>query len=508
MTRAIMAIHTLDLGVFAKQAVFRLHLPNGPTQLRRRACLKKREFDEMKWTVAGAGALLCAAGVYALIDGSSIIQVERGWATFIAGAVLLGAGVIVIGIAALMGRIDRLTNLLRTAMTPAGAPWTNEPEAAGQHLPDIHDAPPPPREVAAAPPPALERLRAEEPAAPVFQTAPAFQAYPQREQAPPAFQASPPASQAPPQREQGPPAFQARPAFQAPPQREPVRQERPAALRDFQFVFPPSELSPAPPAAAEAPAAFEAPADVPPAQVSPLEKPAYGRPARMEWLRRGKTEAAPEPEPVPEEPAPVDEIHAEYVAASAPVLEASEPVIAIETQPEPEAEVVAEAQPEPVIEETPEPEAPEPEAPELRAAEQEAPEPEEPEQAPREQAPPERAPAPTLDPFTSDWLERALAGADEEDVPTVRLSRRTSVSTIQAVQSDEPAPEAAPSKHEAEPAAEAPTDAPVEIGRYRANDVAYVMFSDGSITAETPAGGSYRFNSLPELRAFIERGGV
>jgi hypothetical protein len=34
------------------------------------------------------------------------------------------------------------------------------------------------------------------------------------------------------------------------------------------------------------------------------------------------------------------------------------------------------------------------------------------------------------------------------------------------------------------------------------------MFSDGSITAETPAGQSYRFNSLPELRAFIERGGV
>jgi hypothetical protein len=48
-------------------------------------------------------------------------------------------------------------------------------------------------------------------------------------------------------------------------------------------------------------------------------------------------------------------------------------------------------------------------------------------------------------------------------------------------------------------------EAPVEIGRYSANDVAYIMFSDGSITAET-ATGTYRFNSLIELKDFIERG--
>src|SRR3954452_878476 len=113
-----MAMRTLDLGVFAKWPSFRLHLPNGPRRLRRKTAKKKRESDEMKWTVAGAGALLCAAGFYALISGSSIIQVERVWATFIAGAVLLGAGVIVFGIAALMGRIDRLTDLLYEAMTP------------------------------------------------------------------------------------------------------------------------------------------------------------------------------------------------------------------------------------------------------------------------------------------------------------------------------------------------------------------------------------------------------
>ena len=62
----------------------------------------------MKWTVAGAGVLLCVAGAYALLTGSSIILVERGWATFIAGAVFLGAGVVVLGMAVLIGRIEQL----------------------------------------------------------------------------------------------------------------------------------------------------------------------------------------------------------------------------------------------------------------------------------------------------------------------------------------------------------------------------------------------------------------
>ena len=62
----------------------------------------------------------------------------------------------------------------------------------------------------------------------------------------------------------------------------------------------------------------------------------------------------------------------------------------------------------------------------------------------------------------------------------------------------------------AEPAAEpqqetTSAEAPVEIGRYSANDVAYIMYSDGSITAET-ANGTFRFHSLIELKDFIERG--
>jgi hypothetical protein len=433
-----MAMRTLDLGVFAKQALFRLHLPNGPKRLRRKIAKKKREFDEMKWTVAGAGALLCAAGVYALISGSSIIQVERGWATFIAGAVLLGAGVIVIGIAALMARIDRLTSLLHRAMTPNEAPWAAEPEAAEPQQADFHDVPPPPREVAVDPLPTIESLRAQQPASPVFQP---------------------------------------------PPQREPVRQERPAALRDFQFVFPPADVTPEPPAAAEAPAPVEPAAEDAPEPVRSPEKPAYGRPSRMEWLRRGRA-AEPEPEPVIEEAAPVAETHDEPVAHSEPIAEVTEPVSIVEAQAEPEAE------PEPVAEAASVEQALESEAPVAHE--------------------PVQAPAATLDPFGSDWLERALAGADEQDEPTTRLGRRAAIAQNDSVQAEEPAPEIVQPANEPEPATDAPSDkpAPVEIGRYRANDVAYVMFSDGSITAETPAGASYRFNSLPELRAFIERGNV
>jgi hypothetical protein len=44
---------------------------------------------------------------------------------------------------------------------------------------------------------------------------------------------------------------------------------------------------------------------------------------------------------------------------------------------------------------------------------------------------------------------------------------------------------------------------PVVMGRYEAKDASYVMFSDGSIEANTKS-GVFRFNSMSELKAFIE----
>ena len=48
--------------------------------------------------------------------------------------------------------------------------------------------------------------------------------------------------------------------------------------------------------------------------------------------------------------------------------------------------------------------------------------------------------------------------------------------------------------------------APTVIGTYNSGGNAYVMFSDGSIEADTP-GGHYRFKSLDELKDFIASGG-
>lgn len=89
----------------------------------------------------------------------------------------------------------------------------------------------------------------------------------------------------------------------------------------------------------------------------------------------------------------------------------------------------------------------------------------------------------------------------------------------QQVPVDEPLPvhEPAMSAHEAEPEPaavapepEAPATAPAEpaanlaiIGRYDSEGTSYVMYSDGSIEAQSDA-GVYRFNSMAELKAFIE----
>ncbi|KLK92740.1 hypothetical protein AA309_13870 [Microvirga vignae] len=57
-----------------------------------------------------------------------------------------------------------------------------------------------------------------------------------------------------------------------------------------------------------------------------------------------------------------------------------------------------------------------------------------------------------------------------------------------------------------EEAAEEPRSGATIIGTYNSGDNTYVMFSDGSIEAQTP-GGVFRFQSLDELKAFIASGG-
>jgi hypothetical protein len=67
-----------------------------------------------------------------------------------------------------------------------------------------------------------------------------------------------------------------------------------------------------------------------------------------------------------------------------------------------------------------------------------------------------------------------------------------------AVVEREPVPEAAPSAAE--------DAAPTIVGTYNSGGNFYIMYSDGAIEAETPA-GKFRFNSLDELKDFIAAGG-
>ncbi len=86
---------------------------------------------------------------------------------------------------------------------------------------------------------------------------------------------------------------------------------------------------------------------------------------------------------------------------------------------------------------------------------------------------------------------------------------------VEPVSPREPAPEPEPVSLEDEPAEkqapeetgeEEPRSDAMIIGTYNSGDNTYVMFSDGSIEAQTP-GGVFRFQSLDELKAFIASGG-
>jgi hypothetical protein len=86
-------------------------------------------------------------------------------------------------------------------------------------------------------------------------------------------------------------------------------------------------------------------------------------------------------------------------------------------------------------------------------------------------------------------VEPDAAAADEP----VDESRSGGSPTIAAI---EPAPgEAAPAPGEAAPA-------PTLVGRYSAGGASYLIFSDGSIEAETKS-GAYKFASMAEFKAYL-----
>ncbi|WP_375458442.1 hypothetical protein [uncultured Enterovirga sp.] len=85
-----------------------------------------------------------------------------------------------------------------------------------------------------------------------------------------------------------------------------------------------------------------------------------------------------------------------------------------------------------------------------------------------------------------------------------RMEMSTASSGVTAMPANGPLPAFSPS-----PGANAGYGSPAEpnvVGQYSSGGNAYVMYSDGTILADTPS-GKHRFRSLDELRAFTSGGG-
>jgi hypothetical protein len=76
----------------------------------------------MKHALLLFGIVLALAGAYAIYSGYSIIEVERGWASVIAGATALTGGAILVALAWILRSLDRLSAALEAGeISRAGA---------------------------------------------------------------------------------------------------------------------------------------------------------------------------------------------------------------------------------------------------------------------------------------------------------------------------------------------------------------------------------------------------
>lgn len=86
----------------------------------------------MKWIVAAAGVLMAAFGAYWAITSYLIVQIERGWSGFISGAVLFAAGMLMLGLAALIAAVDRLARASAAAQDRLRTAREAQGEARGE----------------------------------------------------------------------------------------------------------------------------------------------------------------------------------------------------------------------------------------------------------------------------------------------------------------------------------------------------------------------------------------
>jgi len=126
-----------------------------------------------RWALTFLGLALALGGAAAMLHGWDIVQVERGWSLFIGGAAALSGGAVVIALAAVVGRLDRLLAASAAfADAQAKRALALRAEQAAALPPEQRAAPPPPPEHEAAPPPPPQH-RAAPPPPPEPEAAPA-----------------------------------------------------------------------------------------------------------------------------------------------------------------------------------------------------------------------------------------------------------------------------------------------------------------------------------------------
>jgi hypothetical protein len=108
------------------------------------------------------------------------------------------------------------------------------------------------------------------------------------------------------------------------------------------------------------------------------------------------------------------------------------------------------------------------------------------------------------EPKLDETEEERRSDADRDDI--LEPSREPESESAREPESASVSEESAEPEEREEKAAAGPHPDATIVGTYNSGDNTYVMFSDGSIEAQTPR-GVFRFQSLDELKAFIASGG-
>ena len=382
-------------------------------------------FDHMAIFVVAVGAVLAALGCWAMYFGYSIVQVERGWAALIAGAVVFGGGVVTAALGLVLHRLSSIrTVLLRQPLAGLAA-------SAAPAYPDPAPAMP-------APPPQLDF---------------GFRAPSSDEEKtvdPPAYRAEPHDPQ---------PPHVASPYVEAEPMAAPL-------LGDVVHEMP--HLGPSADEAAPTETVHEpAPSGEAPRRddIDNMWRVLDDELTQTDWTKVLDAEAKAQPEST----------HGA-------------------TTPEPHDPVAAGADTHAYLESEPAPGAADPAA------------------AP---AHPASGGSQSFENFVGD--PRLLQAEGTSEHATATSPAAADESFVNSAYEDDygdllgrPPPVAAeaPVEDKSPPAAE---DAPAPagpaahvMGRYEADGTTYTMYSDGSIEAQSPA-GTYRFQSMAELKSFIEQ---